>query len=88
VHVGGFVFGVAVAGVFRIFGVDRKLDDAAERAAVLGDDPRIDAARDLIRKNQTEQAVYMLQGLAKEKPDSVHVQEALRAALAAHDKVK
>jgi len=79
-HVGGFAFGVAVAGAFRIFGVDRRLDDAVERAAVLGNDPRVDAARALVAKGEADQAVVLLEGLAKEKPGSTHVQEALRQA--------
>lgn len=77
---GGFVFGVVVAGLFRIFGVDRRLDDAVERAVVLGDDPRVDAARALVAKGEAGQAVVLLEGLAKEKPESTHVQEALREA--------
>jgi membrane associated rhomboid family serine protease len=79
-HVGGFGFGVAVAGAFRVFGVDRRLDDAVERAAVLGNDPRVDAARALVAKGEADQAIALLEGLAKEKPDSTHVQEALRQA--------
>lgn len=77
-HVGGFVFGAAVAGGFRVAGVDRRLDDAVERAAVLGNDPRVDAARALVAKGEAEQAVALLEGLAKEKPESIHVWEALR----------
>lgn len=85
-HVGGFVFGVIVAGAFRVVGVDRKLDDAVEKAAVLGDDPRVDAARLMIGKGEAKQAQAMLEGLAKEKPESIHVWEALHeAAMAAGD---
>ncbi|MDB4933919.1 MAG: rhomboid family intrarane serine protease [Labilithrix sp.] len=79
-HVGGFAFGAVVAGGFRAFGIDRRLDDAALRAAVLGNDPRVDAARALVAKGEAEQAVALLEGLAKEKPESTHVQEALRDA--------
>ncbi|MBS2016117.1 MAG: rhomboid family intramembrane serine protease [Deltaproteobacteria bacterium] len=82
-HVGGFVFGVAVAGVFRIAGVDRRLDDAVEKAAVLGDDPRVDEARELVAKGAAKQARAMLEGLAKEKPESIHVWEALHDAAVA-----
>lgn len=82
-HVGGFVFGVGVAGVFRVAGVDRKLDDAVEKAAVLGDDPRVDAARELVAKGAAKQARAMLEGLAKEKPESIHVWEALHEAAVA-----
>ena len=79
-HVGGFVFGVVVAGGFRILGVDRRLDDAVERVVVLGDDPRIDAARMLVARGDAPAAVALLEGLAKEKPESTHVQQALRDA--------
>jgi membrane associated rhomboid family serine protease len=79
-HVGGFVFGVLAAGLFRVLGLDRRLDDAAERAAVLGDDPRVDVARALVAKGEASQAVALLEGLAKEKPESTHVQQALRDA--------
>ncbi len=77
-HVGGFAFGAAVAGAFRLAGVDRKLDDAVERAAVLGEDPRVDAARALVAKGEAAQAVALLDGLAKEKPESSHLWDALR----------
>lgn len=77
-HIGGFAFGAAVAGVFRMAGVDRRLDDAVERAAVLGNDPRVDAARALVAKGEAQQAVALLEGLAKERPESIHVWEALR----------
>jgi hypothetical protein len=79
-HVGGFGLGLVVAGGFRIFGVDRRLDDASERAAVLGSDPRVDAARALVASGEVDQAVALLEGLAKEKPESTHVRDALRQA--------
>lgn len=79
-HVGGFLFGVAAAGALRVAGVDRKLDDAVEKAAVLGDDPRVDAALLMIGKGDAKQAQAMLEGLAKEKPSSIHVWEALHEA--------
>lgn len=79
-HVGGFAFGVAVATGFRVFGVDRKLDDAVERTAVLGNDPRVAAGQALVARGEAEQAVALLEGLAKEKPESFHVWEALREA--------
>jgi membrane associated rhomboid family serine protease len=83
-HVGGFAFGAAVAAGFRVFGVDRKLDDAVERTAVLGDDPRVDAARAMVAKGEAAHAVALLEGLAKEKPESIHVWEALRDAARAN----
>jgi len=83
-HVGGFIFGAIVAAAFRALGLDHKLDDAAERAFFLGDDPRIEAARELLKRNQSAGALAMLEGLAKEKPESFHVWEALRDAAMAH----
>ncbi|GAC1519761.1 MAG: hypothetical protein NVS3B10_21340 [Polyangiales bacterium] len=79
-HIGGFAFGGVVAGLFRVFGLDRRLDDAVERAVVLGDDPRIDAARILVGKGEAVQAVALLEGLAQEKPESKHVHAALADA--------
>ena len=87
-HAGGFVFGAALAGVFRALGVDRTLDDRTERAAVLGDDPRLDTARALVAKGDTAQAIAMLEGLALEKADSIHVWQALRDAGRASDDAK
>lgn len=87
-HVGGFLFGVAAAGALRIAGVDRKLDDAVEKAAVLGDDPRVDAALLMVGKGEAKQAQAMLEGLAKEKPESIHVWEALHEAAKASGDTK
>jgi membrane associated rhomboid family serine protease len=79
-HVGGFAFGVVAALVLHWTGMDRKLDDTVERAAVLGGDPRIDEARRLVKKGDAKLALAMLEGLALEKPRSAHVQEAIAEA--------
>jgi hypothetical protein len=79
-HAGGFVFGALAALVLRSTGMDRRLDDTVERVAVLGDDPRIDEARRLVRAGQAKEAITMLEGLAIEKPQSVHVHEAIAEA--------
>ena len=79
-HVGGFVFGIVAALVLHWTGVDRRLDDSVARAATLGGDPRIDEARLLVRGGDAKVALAMLEGLAQEKPDSVHVQEAIAEA--------
>ena len=76
-HVGGFAFGIAAALVLRRTGVDHKLDDAVERVATLGDDPRIESARLLVTQGNPRQAMAMLEGLALEKPRSAHVHEAI-----------
>jgi membrane associated rhomboid family serine protease len=79
-HVGGFVFGVAAAAVLHWTGMDRKLDDSIEKAVVLGDDPRVDEARILMQRGDAPLALAMLEGLAIEKPESIHVQEAIAEA--------
>ncbi|HEY8090454.1 MAG TPA: rhomboid family intramembrane serine protease [Polyangiaceae bacterium] len=79
-HVGGFVFGLAAAGVLRWTGVDRRLDDSVERVAKLGGDPRVDEARLLVQRGDAKLALAMLEGLATEKPDSAHVQDAIAEA--------
>jgi hypothetical protein len=83
-HLGGFGFGLLVAGLFRTVGVDRRLDDAVERAAVLGNDPRVDAARALAAKGGASQAIVLLEGLAKEKPESIHVWRELHEIASGH----
>jgi membrane associated rhomboid family serine protease len=72
-HVGGFAFGVAIALLLRATGIDRKLDASIDLAG----DPRIDDARALAAKGRVDEARRLLQGLAKEKPDSAHVKRAL-----------
>jgi membrane associated rhomboid family serine protease len=83
-HLGGFAFGLLVAGLFRMVGVDRRLDDAVERAAVLGNDPRVDAARALAARGGASQAIALLEGLAKEKPESIHVWRVLHEIASEH----
>jgi membrane associated rhomboid family serine protease len=77
---GGFVFGVVAALVLHWTGVDRRLDDSVERVATLGDDPRIDEARKLLTRGGADVALAMLEGLAQEKPESAHVQDAIAEA--------
>jgi membrane associated rhomboid family serine protease len=79
-HLGGFLFGVVAALVLRWTGVDRRLDDSVERAASLGGDPRIEEARRLVEGGDAKVALAMLEGLAQEKPNSVHVQDAIAEA--------
>jgi len=76
-HVGGFVFGAVAALVLHQTGLDRRLDDAVERTAALAGDPRIDEARMLVKRGRARDALAMLEGLAVEKPQSRHVQEAI-----------
>src|SRR5262249_18831982 len=76
-HAGGFAFGVVAALVLRWTGMDRRLDDSVERVATLGGDPRIDEARRLVKKGNATLALAMLEGLAQERPQSPHVQDAI-----------
>jgi predicted Zn-dependent protease len=71
------VFGVVVGLVLRRTGLDKRLDDSVEHAAVLGGDPRIDEAKLLLKRGRGDEAVAMLEGLATENPASALVQEAL-----------
>jgi membrane associated rhomboid family serine protease len=79
-HVGGFAFGLVAALVLHWTGMDRRLDDSVQRVATLGGDPRIDEARVLVQKGDAKLALAMLEGLAQEKPQSPHVQEAIAEA--------
>ena len=79
-HVGGFVFGIVAAAVLHWTGMDRRLDDSVEKAATLGGDPRVDEARLLVKRGDAKLALAMLEGLALEKPDSPHVQDAIAEA--------
>jgi membrane associated rhomboid family serine protease len=79
-HVGGFAFGLVAALVLHWTGMDHRLDDSVQRVATLGGDPRIDEARVLVKKGDAKLALAMLEGLAQEKPDSPHVQEAIAEA--------
>lgn len=88
-HVGGFGFGIVVGFLLHRTGLDRRLDDAVEVAAVLGGDPRIDEARRLAKVGRAEEARAMLEGLALERPNSAVVQEAIaEVATAAGDETR
>jgi len=84
-HVGGFAFGVVVGLALRHSGLDRRLDDAVEVAAVLSGDPRIEEARRLAGAGRRDEAIAMLEGLAIERPDSPVVHEALAEIAAGAD---
>ncbi|MBL8607887.1 MAG: rhomboid family intramembrane serine protease [Myxococcales bacterium] len=76
-HLFGFAFGVVTAALLRGTGLDRRLDDAVEKASTLGDDPRADTALALARAGKVAAARAMLDGLVLEQPDSVHAHRAL-----------
>lgn len=76
-HLGGFFFGLAVAALLKVSGIDRRLDDAIEKATALEGDPRVDTALALARAGKLDPALAMLEGLAVEQPESVHAHRAL-----------
>ncbi len=79
-HVGGFVFGVVVAGALRASGIEKKLDDAVEQSVTTVQDPRIVEASDLITQDRAAEALALLDELHAEMPSSIDVQlEILRA---------
>ena len=84
-HVGGFIFGVAVALVLRQTGVDKKLDAAIEEKIAVKQDPRLIEASDLVNQNRPAEALALLDIVYAESPSSIDVQlETLRAAKAAN----
>jgi membrane associated rhomboid family serine protease len=85
-HVGGFAFGVAVALVLRLTGLEKKLDEAVERTVTVSQDPRLLEAAGLIDHGRAGEAMAMLEAVATEKPLDIDVALALlRAADAAGD---
>ncbi|MCC6551861.1 MAG: rhomboid family intramembrane serine protease [Polyangiaceae bacterium] len=85
-HVGGFVFGAAVALVLRLTGMEKKLDDAVERTVTVSQDPRLLEAGGLIDQGRAGEAIAMLEAMAVEAPLDIDVALALlRAAGAAGD---
>ncbi|MDC0748662.1 rhomboid family intramembrane serine protease [Polyangium mundeleinium] len=79
-HVGGFVFGVVVAGALRLSGVEKKLDAAVEQSVTTMQDPRIVEASDLTTQGRAAEALALLDELHAEMPSSIDVQlEILRA---------
>ncbi len=80
-HVGGFVYGVAFAGVLKATGLEKKLDDAVEAAVTISADPRLVRAGELIDTGGSPAAIAMLEKLSTEQPASIDVQlELLRGA--------
>ncbi len=76
-HVGGFAFGLVVGLALHATGLDRRLDNAVEIAAVLEGDPRLEEARRLAGLGRGDEALAMLEGLAIERPDSAVVHDAI-----------
>ncbi len=88
-HVGGFVFGAAVAGGLKLSGLDAKLDSDVESAVSRVQDPRLLAAAELVTARRFDAAFVALDALVREQPGSVDFQlEMLRAADFAGDRVR
>lgn len=84
-HIGGFVFGVAVALALRQSGLDKKLDTAIEEKITIKQDPRLIQAAELVSQGQPTDALALLDQVYAEAPTSIDVQlETLRAAQAAN----
>ncbi|MBL8739547.1 MAG: rhomboid family intramembrane serine protease [Myxococcales bacterium] len=85
-HVGGFVFGAAVAGLMRVSGLDEKLDRSIAHAAATHQDARILRAGEAIDAGRTADAIASLRAVLAEQPNNVDAQlELLRAARTAQD---
>lgn len=85
-HIGGFVFGLAVAGVMVVTGIDRRLNASQEKLVTTEQDPRIVEASALIDAGQLPQALTALEAFLARDPGSMDgYLEYLRAATAAND---
>jgi membrane associated rhomboid family serine protease/thioredoxin-like negative regulator of GroEL len=85
-HVGGFLFGAAVAGVIRVSGLDEKLDRSIEHSSATHQDARILRAGEAIDAGRTQEAIAALEGVLVEQPSNVDARlELLRAARTAQD---
>jgi membrane associated rhomboid family serine protease len=85
-HVGGFVFGLVVAGLMKVSGLDAKLDAVVDKSVTRLQDPRLTAASALIDQRRYPEAIAALDVLVREKPGDVDVLvELLRALTGARD---
>jgi len=88
-HVGGFVFGCGAAAVMRASGLDQRLDTAAEEAITTHQDPRVLRAGDLMDQSRWDEALRVLDPMAREQPDNLDVELGrLRAAKGASDRAR
>ncbi len=67
-HVGGFLFGVAVALVLRRSGIERRIDSAIENRGAVFEDPRIAALAQQIDEGDAEAARAGPEALLAEQP--------------------
>jgi membrane associated rhomboid family serine protease len=84
-HIGGFVFGAALATVLRYSGIEHKMDQAIEAKVGWSASARIVKANEYIGANQTEQAIAELQAEVQTHPDSLDAWEMLPALYWKHN---
>jgi len=79
-HVGGFVFGAAVALVMKATGIDRRLDASVDSVATVSQDARILDAGQMIDAGRASEAATLLATLAASQPSAIDPRlELLRA---------
>jgi membrane associated rhomboid family serine protease len=85
-HVGGFVYGMAFAGVMVVSGQDRRLDATEEARVTTTQDERILSAGRMIDEGRHAEAITTLEGYIVAEPRSIDAAlELLRAATGARD---
>lgn len=85
-HVGGFAFGAAVAGIFKVTKLDDKLNDAVDKKASTMQDSRILDASRALDEGRVDEGIAMLERIAFEQPSNTDVRiELLRAAALKND---
>jgi membrane associated rhomboid family serine protease len=70
-HVGGFVFGAAIALLLQFSGLEHKANQAIEKKTTWSAEAEITQATDLMEKGQLDEAAAVLQKLLVSKPESV-----------------
>jgi membrane associated rhomboid family serine protease len=70
-HVGGFIFGAAVATAIRYSGLEHLANAAIEAKVAWTADPAIAQATELMEQGKLDQAVATLQSFLATKPDSL-----------------
>jgi membrane associated rhomboid family serine protease len=78
VHVGGFIFGAAIALFIRFSGIEHKVNAAIDKQLHGSVDPEIRRAYDLIDNNQMDAAIALLQNHAAVSPASLDAWNLLR----------
>jgi len=80
-HVGGTIFGLAFAGVLRVFGFQKQLDAAVESTVSMEEDPRLAQAVAALDSGDVAGAQSQLATLSRKMPLSIEVHlEMLRCA--------